>query len=570
MTKINQLLPIDQIAQQCGIDHDHLIPHGKYVAKVDLSIIKANQNKAKGKLVLVTAITPTPLGEGKTVNTIGLSEGLNYIGKKAIACIRQPSLGPVFGVKGGAAGGGQAEVLPMETLNLHLTGDIHAITAAHDLASAAIDSRLYHEERLGDEFAAKTGLPRLNFDKDRIIWKRVIDHNDRALRHVTVGLGGGVNGIERRDGFEITAASELMAILALANDLHDMRQRIGRIILGYNTEGGVITAEDLEVAGAMTVLLKEAIHPNLMQTIENTPVLIHAGPFANIAHGNSSVIADRVALPLADYVITEAGFGSDMGMEKFFNIKYRQSGIAPSCIVLVATVRSLKSNSGKYNIKPGQPIPKEISESNVELLEIGAANLAWHIQNAKSYGMPVIVAINRFPHDSDEELAFLQQYALHHGAFACEVSEVFTKGGKGAEKLARHVVNACEQKSEIKLPYQSDDKLMVKIEKIAKKYGAKKINLSEQAKKDIQDIENLQLDHLPLCVAKTPMSISADPALKNVPIDFDIDISHLAISAGAGFIRVYAGNIMTMPGLGTNPAYRQIDIDENGQVVGLS
>lgn len=570
MTKINQLLPIDQIAQQCGIDHDHLIPHGKYVAKVDLSIIKANQNKAKGKLVLVTAITPTPLGEGKTVNTIGLSEGLNYIGKKAIACIRQPSLGPVFGVKGGAAGGGQAEVLPMETLNLHLTGDIHAITAAHDLASAAIDSRLYHEERLGDEFTAKTGLPRLNFDKDRIIWKRVIDHNDRALRHVTVGLGGGVNGIERRDGFEITAASELMAILALANDLHDMRQRIGKIILGYNTEGGVITAEDLEVAGAMTVLLKEAIHPNLMQTIENTPVLIHAGPFANIAHGNSSVIADRVALPLADYVITEAGFGSDMGMEKFFNIKYRQSGIAPSCIVLVATVRSLKSNSGKYNIKPGQPIPKEISESNVELLEIGAANLAWHIQNAKSYGMPVIVAINRFPHDSDEELAFLQQYALHHGAFACEVSEVFTKGGKGAEKLARHVVNACEQKNEIKLPYQSDDKLMVKIEKITKKYGAKKINLSEQAKKDIQDIENLQLDHLPLCVAKTPMSISADPALKNVPIDFDIDISHLAISAGAGFIRVYAGNIMTMPGLGTNPAYRQIDIDENGQVVGLS
>lgn len=570
MTKINQLLPIDQIAQQCGIDHDHLIPHGKYVAKVDLSIIKANQNKAKGKLVLVTAITPTPLGEGKTVNTIGLSEGLNYIGKKAIACIRQPSLGPVFGVKGGAAGGGQAEVLPMETLNLHLTGDIHAITAAHDLASAAIDSRLYHEERLGDEFTAKTGLPRLNFDKDRIIWKRVIDHNDRALRHVTVGLGGGVNGIERRDGFEISAASELMAILALANDLHDMRQRIGKIILGYNTEGGVITAEDLEVAGAMTVLLKEAIHPNLMQTIENTPVLIHAGPFANIAHGNSSVIADRVALPLADYVITEAGFGSDMGMEKFFNIKYRQSGIAPSCIVLVATVRSLKSNSGKYNIKPGQPIPKEISESNVELLEIGAANLAWHIQNAKSYGMPVIVAINRFPHDSDEELAFLQQYALHHGAFACEVSEVFTKGGKGAEELARHVVNACEQKNEIKLPYQSDDKLMVKIEKIAKKYGAKKINLSEQAKKDIQDIENLQLDHLPLCIAKTPMSISADPALKNVPIDFDIDISHLAISAGAGFIRVYAGNIMTMPGLGTNPAYRQIDIDENGQVVGLS
>lgn len=570
MTTTSLLLPISQIAQHYQIHDDYLIPHGKYVAKIDLSIIKANQNKEQGKLVLVTAITPTPLGEGKTVNTIGLSEGLNYIGKKAIACIRQPSLGPVFGVKGGAAGGGQAEVLPMETLNLHLTGDIHAITAAHDLASAAIDSRLYHEERLGDEFTAKTGLARLNFDKERIIWKRVIDHNDRALRHVTVGVGGGVNGIERRDGFEITAASELMAILALANDLQDMRKRIGNIILAYNTDGNVITAEDLEVAGAMTVLLKEAINPNLMQTIENTPVLIHAGPFANIAHGNSSVLADRIALPLADYVITEAGFGSDMGMEKFFNIKYRQSGIAPSCVVLVATVRSLKSNSGKFNIKPGQPIPKEITESNVELLEIGAANLAWHIQNAKSYGMPVIVAINRFPHDSEEELAFLQQYALAHGAFACELSEVFIKGGKGAEKLAQHVVKACEMESKVTLPYQDDDKLIVKIEKLAQKYGASKVNLAEQALKDIQDIENLHLDHLPLCVAKTPMSISADPALKNVPTNFEIDISHLAISAGAGFIRVYAGNIMTMPGLGTNPAYRQIDIDENGNIVGLS
>lgn len=570
MTTTSQLLPISQIAQHYQIHDDYLIPHGKYVAKIDLSIIKANQNKEQGKLVLVTAITPTPLGEGKTVNTIGLSEGLNYIDKKAIACIRQPSLGPVFGVKGGAAGGGQAEVLPMETLNLHLTGDIHAITAAHDLASAAIDSRLYHEERLGDEFTAKTGLARLNFDKERIIWKRVIDHNDRALRHVTVGVGGGVNGIERRDGFEITAASELMAILALANDLQDMRKRIGNIILAYNTDGNVITAEDLEVAGAMTVLLKEAINPNLMQTIENTPVLIHAGPFANIAHGNSSVLADRIALPLADYVITEAGFGSDMGMEKFFNIKYRQSGIAPSCVVLVATVRSLKSNSGKFNIKPGQPIPKEITESNVELLEIGAANLAWHIQNAKSYGMPVIVAINRFPHDSEEELAFLQQYALAHGAFACELSEVFIKGGKGAEKLAQHVVKACEMESKVILPYQDDDKLIVKIEKLAQKYGASKVNLAEQALKDIQDIENLHLDHLPLCVAKTPMSISADPALKNVPTNFEIDISHLAISAGAGFIRVYAGNIMTMPGLGTNPAYRQIDIDENGNIVGLS
>ncbi|RKS85769.1 formate-tetrahydrofolate ligase [Orbus hercynius] len=570
MTNSAQLHPIGEIARKCGIDEEYLIPHGKYVAKIDLSILQANKHKPNGKLVLVTAITPTPLGEGKTVNTIGLSEGLNYIGKKAIACIRQPSLGPVFGVKGGAAGGGQAEVLPMETLNLHLTGDIHAITAAHDLASAALDARLYHEEHLGDEFTAQTGLKRLNIDKNRIIWKRVIDHNDRALRAITVGVGGGLNGVERKEGFEITAASELMAILALANDLHDMRKRIGQVILAYNLDGDVITAEDLEVAGAMTVLLKNAINPNIMQTVENTPVLIHAGPFANIAHGNSSVIADRIALPLADYVVTEAGFGSDMGMEKFFNIKYRQSGIAPSCVVLVATVRSLKSNSGEYNIKPGQPLPKAISESNVELLSIGAANLGWHIKNAKSYGLPVIVAINRFPHDSAEELTFLQHYAIEQGAFACEISEVFMQGGKGAKALSHHIVNACEQASDIALPYQNSDKLSDKIQKMAHKYGANKANLSAQALNDIQVIEQLKLDHLPLCIAKTPMSISADPNLKNVPTDFDIDISHLAVSAGAGFIRVYAGNIMTMPGLGTNPAYRHIDIDDKGNIVGLS
>ena len=564
------LRPITEIAEKCNIPEQYIHPYGKHVAKIDLSILNDKQNRADGKLVLVTAITPTPLGEGKTVNTIGLSEGLNYLGKSAIACIRQPSLGPVFGVKGGAAGGGQAEVLPMETLNLHLTGDIHAITAAHDLASAALDSRLYHEERLGDEFTTQTGLPRLNIDVNRIVWKRVIDHNDRALRNITVGVGGGVNGIERRDGFEITAASELMAILALASDLHDMRARIGRIILAYNTSGEPITAEQLEVAGAMTVLLKNAINPNLMQTVENTPVLIHAGPFANIAHGNSSVIADRIAMQLADYVITEAGFGSDMGMEKFFNIKYRQAGIKASCVVLVATVRSLKSNSGKYNIKPGQAIPKEISESNVELLEIGAANLAWHINNAKSYGLQVIVAINRFPHDSDEELAFLQKYAIEHGAFACEVSEVFTQGGKGAEKLAKHVIKACDMPSEIKLPYPDSMSLMDKIQTMVKKYGANKANLSETALKNIKEIEALKLDHLPLCIAKTPMSISADANLKNVPTDFDVDISHLAISAGAGFIRVYAGNVMTMPGLGTNPAYRHIDIDKDGNIVGLS
>ena len=561
------LLPITEIARNSGIPEQYLIPYGREVAKVDLKVIQPDS--AQGKLVLVSAITPTPLGEGKTVTTIGLSQGLNFIGKKAIACIRQPSLGPVFGVKGGAAGGGKAQVLPMEKLNLHLTGDIHAITAAHDLASAALDARLYHEEHLGEKFTEQTKLPRLNIDKNRIVWKRVIDHNDRALRRINVGVGGGVNGVEREDGFEISAASELMAILALATDLHDMRQRIGRIILAYDMDGKPITADQLEVAGAMTVLLKDAINPNLMQTAEQTPVLIHAGPFANIAHGNSSVLADKVGLQLADYVVTEAGFGSDMGMEKFFNIKYRQTGVAPSCIVLVATVRSLKSNSGRFNIKPGQSLPAQVTECNVELLAEGSANLGWHIQNAKSYGLPVIVAINRFPYDHEEELDFVRQYALEHGAFACEVSDAFTQGGSGTQKLAQHVIAACAEKNQVVLPYADDMPLADKIQTMAKKYGARQANLSAQALQNVAEIKQLQLDHLPLCMVKTPMSISADPNLKNVPTDFEVEVTRVEVSAGAGFIRVYTGNVMTMPGLGTLPAYREIDIDAEGNIQGL-
>ncbi|KES11215.1 Formyltetrahydrofolate synthetase [Snodgrassella alvi SCGC AB-598-O02] len=564
---MSSLLPITEIARNSGIPEQYLIPYGREVAKVDLKVIQPDS--AQGKLVLVSAITPTPLGEGKTVTTIGLSQGLNFIGKKAIACIRQPSLGPVFGVKGGAAGGGKAQVLPMEKLNLHLTGDIHAITAAHDLASAALDARLYHEERLGEKFTEQTKLPRLNIDKNRIVWKRVIDHNDRALRRINVGVGGGVNGVEREDGFEISAASELMAILALATDLHDMRQRIGRIILAYDMDGKPITADQLEVAGAMTVLLKDAINPNLMQTAEQTPVLIHAGPFANIAHGNSSVLADKVGLQLADYVVTEAGFGSDMGMEKFFNIKYRQTGVAPSCIVLVATVRSLKSNSGRFNIKPGQPLPAQVTECNVELLAEGSANLGWHIQNAKSYGLPVIVAINRFPYDHEEELDFVRQYALEHGAFACEVSDAFTQGGSGTQKLAQHVIAACAEKNQVVLPYADDMPLADKIQTMAKKYGARQANLSTQALQNVAEIKQLQLDHLPLCMVKTPMSISADPNLKNVPTDFEVEVTRVEVSAGAGFIRVYTGNVMTMPGLGTLPAYREIDIDAEGNIQGL-
>jgi len=567
--RTNLLQPITQIAQKLNIAEEYLIPYGLDTAKVKLSLI--NKETKQGKLILVSSITPTPLGEGKTVTTIGLSQGLNYIGKRAVACIRQPSLGPVFGVKGGAAGGGVAQVEPMEKLNLHLTGDIHAITAAHNLAAAALDARLFHESRLGAEFTQQTSLPRLNIDPERIIWKRVIDHNDRALRHIMVGVNGGTNGVERQDGFEITAASELMAILALSESLTDMRQRISKIILAYSTNGQPITTEDLEVAGAMTVLMKDAIQPTLMQTRENTPVLIHAGPFANIAHGNSSVLADRIALQQADYVVTEAGFGSDMGMEKFFNIKYRQSGIAPSCVVLVATLRSLKANSGAFNIKPGQALPKEITETNLELLNEGCSNLGWHIANAKRYGLPIVVAINRFPTDSNEELQLLQNYALSQGAFACEVSEAFAKGGEGTAKLAEHVIKACEIAGQINLLYPNDMPLAEKIQTQVKSgYGAKYAELSTIALEQISEIEKLGYGHLPLCFAKTPLSISADPALKNVPTDFIVNVSEVKVSAGAGFIRVYAGNIMTMPGLGTLPAYRQIDIDENGNTIGLS
>lgn len=562
------LLPIDDIARQLDINKEHVSHYGRFVAKINLKAI--TKDAPQGKLILVSAITPTPLGEGKTVTTLGLSQGLNYIGKKAIACIRQPSLGPVFGVKGGAAGGGASEVLPMEKLNLHLTGDIHAITAAHNLAAAALDARLFDEERLGEAFTQQTGLVRCNIDKNKIIWKRVTDHNDRALRYICVATRGGQHGITREDGFDISAASELMAILALSLDLQDMRKRIGRIILAYDKSGKPITTDDLKVAGAMTALLKDSIEPNLMQTTEHTPVLIHAGPFANIAHGNSSIIADLMGLSLADYVVTEAGFGSDMGMEKFFNIKYRQSAIAPSCIVLVATIRSLKSNSGRFNIKPGQDLPDAVTRLDLDLLALGSQNLGWHIQNAKSYGIPVVVAINRFPQDHDEELDFITQFANQQGAFACAISDAYTKGGAGTAKLANAVVEACQLTSEVSLPYQDNVSIIDKIQIITKKYGASRVNLSDQAKKDIDQLIHLKLDHLPICMVKTPLSISADPNLKNVPVDFTIDIRRVEVCAGAGFIRVYTGNVMTMPGLGSKPAYRNIDIDIAGNIIGLT
>ncbi|MCH7370629.1 formate--tetrahydrofolate ligase [Aeromonas sp. MR16] len=563
-------LHIDELARRLRIPAALLSPRGHHKGKLSLALLKEPPHKS-GKLVLVSAITPTPLGEGKTVTTLGLSMGLNHIGQSSIATIRQPSLGPVFGVKGGAAGGGHAQVVPMEEMNLHLTGDFHALAAAHNLAAAALDARLFHEHKLGDQFTTKTGLPRLDIDPANILWPRTLDMNDRALRHLSIGQGSPADGVERPDRFVITAASELMAILALASDLRDLRARIGRIQLALDSRGQPITAEQLEVAGAMTVLLKDALQPTLMQTTEQTPVLVHAGPFANIAHGNSSVIADRMALGLTDFVVTEAGFGSDMGLEKFFNIKHRQSGINPSCVVLVATVRSLKANSGLLDIRPGQPLPASLGEEDLPTLRQGCANLAWHIANARRYGVPVVVAINRFPSDSQAELALLADEARRAGACGVALSEAFTRGGAGASELARAVVAACEQPSDIQLLYPDEMSLSAKLATLVEcGYGGRGVLLSDKAKRQLAALSKAGWDHLPICVAKTPLSLSHDPALKGVPTGFEVPIEEVRLCAGAGFVYALAGPIMTMPGLGSLPAYRHIDIDDNGEIVGLS
>lgn len=564
-------LPIQALAERLRIPHHLLSPQGHHKGKLSLALLKQSAEQQAGKLVLVSAITPTPLGEGKTVTTLGLSMGLNHIGLSSIATIRQPSLGPVFGIKGGAAGGGQAQVVPMEEMNLHLTGDFHALSAAHNLAAAALDARLFHEHKLGDQFTAKTGLPRLDIDPAQILWPRTLDINDRALRHLSIGQGSPSDGVERQDRFVITAASELMAILALASDLRDLRTRIGRIQLALDMQGDPITAERLEVAGAMTVLLKDALQPTLMQTTEQTPVLVHAGPFANIAHGNSSVIADRMALGLTDYVVTEAGFGSDMGLEKFFNIKHRQSGLTPSCVVLVATVRSLKANSGLLDIRPGQPLPASLGEEDLPTLRQGCANLAWHIKNARRYGVPVVVAINRFPSDSQAELALLADEARRAGACGVALSEAFTQGGAGASDLARAVVEACAQPSDVKLLYPDAMSLAAKLATLVEcGYGGRGVLLSDKAKGQLAALSKAGWDHLPVCVAKTPLSLSHDPALKGVPTGFEVPIDEVRLCAGAGFVYALAGPIMTMPGLGSLPAYRHIDIDDDGEIVGLS
>ncbi len=570
------LKPISEIAADLGLTDDDLIHYGKYKAKVHLDTLPKLADRPTGKYVDVTAITPTPLGEGKTTTSIGLVQGLGVIGKRSIACIRQPSMGPTFGIKGGAAGGGYSQVIPMEDFNLHLTGDIHAITAAHNLVAAAIDARWYHEDRMNDERLAKVGLNRLDIDPYRVTWNRVLDTNDRALRNVLVGLGPEDDGRPRQSGFDITVASEIMAMLALANGddfksaLHDFRQRAGRTVIGTNKAGKPITLDDLGVAGAVTVMMRDALHPNLLQTLEGQPAFVHAGPFANIAHGNSSILADRLALKLGEYVVTESGFGADIGMEKFFNIKCRYSGLIPDCVVLVATIRALKMHGGGPRVVAGRPLDKAYVEENIPLLEAGMANLAAHIRNAKRFGIPVVVAVNRFPTDTQAEVEAVVRGALAAGAETAVMSDHWTNGGDGAVELAEAVVAACEKPSNFEFLYPLDLPIKAKIETIAKEiYSAGEVIYEPQAEKQIKSYEDNGFGNLPICMAKTHLSISHDPSLKNAPSGYTLTVREVRASVGAGFIYPLLGEMRTMPGLGTRPVFMNIDIDEDGNIVGL-
>ncbi len=542
------LLPIKEVAAQIDITEDELEFYGKYKAKLSDELSARVQANPDGKLILVTAINPTPAGEGKTTTTAGLGQAMAKIGKKAIIALREPSLGPVFGIKGGAAGGGYAQVLPMEDINLHFTGDMHAITSANNLCCAMLDNHIQQGNALG-------------IDQRRILIKRCLDMNDRALRNIVIGLGGKVNGVPREDHFIITVASEVMAILCLAADIDDLKRRLGNILVAYNYAGEPVYAKDLQADGAMTALLKDAIKPNLVQTLEGTPAIMHGGPFANIAHGCNSVRATKLALKLADYCITEAGFGSDLGAEKFLDIKCRFAGLRPSAIVLVATCRALKYNGG---------VPKaEVSQENLEALQKGIVNLGVHIENMRKYGVPVVVAINRFGTDTEAELSYIENYCKQNGAdFA--LSDVFGKGGDGGVELAQKVVEACEKPSDFCPIYDIDLTVKEKIEAIATQiYGAAKVNYTTAAEKAIAEVQKLGADKLPVCIAKTQYSLSDDPALLGAPKDFTITVRNVSLSNGAGFTVVYTGDIMTMPGLPKAPAAHNIDVNNEGKITGL-
>jgi formyltetrahydrofolate synthetase len=568
--------PILEVAAEIGLEPEDLILFGKYKAKVHLDVMPKVADRPRGKYIDVTAITPTPLGEGKTTTAIGLVQGLGMIGKKPIACIRQPSMGPTFGIKGGAAGGGYSQVIPMEDFNLHLTGDIHAITAAHNLVSAAIDARYFHESRLSDKQLADIGLERIDIDPYNITWNRVMDVNDRSLRNIISGLGGKWDGRPRQAGFDITVASEIMAILALVSGhdyksaLKDLRDRAGRVVIGNDSKGKPISLEDLQVAGAVAVLMKDALHPNLMQTLEGQPAFVHAGPFANIAHGNSSILADQVALHLGEYIVTESGFGADIGMEKFFDIKCRYSGLIPDAVVLVATIRALKMHGGGPRVIPGRPLDQAYKEENLELLEAGLANLGVHIRNAKKYGIPVVVAINKFTEDTAAEIELIRKFSEDAGAETAVMTDHWTNGGDGSTELAEAVVAACEKPSDFNFLYPLDIPIKDKIEIISKEiYKAGSVVYEPLAERQIKSYEDNGFGDLPICMAKTHLSISHDPMLKNAPSGYEITVREARASVGAGFIYPLLGEMRTMPGLGSKPAYMAVDIDEDGNVVGL-
>ena len=549
--------PLKEIAAMMGIGEQFLEPYGTQLAKISLDAIDSLQGRPKAKYVVVTAITPTPLGEGKTTPTVGLGQAMKHIGKNAVISLRQPSMGPTFGIKGGAAGGGYSQVIPMELLNLHLTGDFHAVTAAHNLLSAMVDNHLHQ----GNE---------LDLDLDNITWRRVLDVNDRSLRNIIVGLGTKEDGVVRQTGFDITAASEVMAILALSTSMADMRKRFARIVVGYNTKGQPVTAEQLSAAGSMAVIMKDAIKPNLLQTLENTPVIVHAGPFGNIAHGNSSIIGDLVGIHGGDYLITEAGFGADMGAERFFNIKCRASGLVPDAAVLVTTVRALKAHSGKYKIVAGKALPPELLADNPADVEAGGENLRQQIENVKAHGVTPVVAINSFPTDHKSEHDAIRKIAESAGARVA-VCTHFADGGKGAIELARAVEEACNEKNNFHFLYKSEASLKEKIEAVATTiYGAAKVEYSATANKQLKNYTDNGFADLPVCIAKTHLSISGDASLKGAPKGHTLTVREVRASVGAGFVYPICGEMRTLPGLGTKPAAAIIDFDENGEIVGLS
>lgn len=551
------LKPLDEVAAQIGVGPHLLEPYGEGVAKIKLRAIEELADRPRAKYVVVTAVTPTPLGEGKTATTVGLGQAFAHIGQRAVVTIRQPSMGPTFGIKGGAAGGGYAQVVPMEPFNLHLTGDMHAVTAAHNMLAAMVDASLFHGNPLG-------------LEPHRISWRRVLDINDRALRNIVLGLGGRQDGVPRQGGFDITAASEVMAILALATSLRDLRERLGRIVVGRTRSGDPVTAEDLQGAGAMAVILRDALKPNLLQTLENTPVLVHTGPFGNIAHGSSSVVADLIGLHGGDYLLTEAGFGADIGAEKFFNIKCRVSGLRPDAAVVVATVRAMKAHSGRHEVVAGRPLPETMLVENPDDVYAGAANLAKQLDNVMAHGVTPVVAVNAFPGDHASELEAVQAIAAERGVRAA-VTTAVSDGGRGGVELAEAVREAAQEPGDFRFLYDREAPLREKIETIARRiYGADGVDYTPQASTDLDLFEASGYGSMPVCVAKTHLSLSSDPTLLGAPTGWRLQVREVRANVGAGFVYPICGEMRTMPGLGAHPAATRIDLDEDGEIVGLS